>query len=536
VLRCTDPLFPPSDAEHPEEVGKKLFNVSIPNIIAALSLLGDTIEFIKGRWAINLAILAATLLLLIFFYYAGFMPAYVRIILSLLLFVGSGASITKANGFDGGLGFYMVRSKMGIRAIDNAARRFTKVWGYATDWGAVVGFGLFSVLLFRKRADRRLVPIFVLGMLSIIAIILFVIPASIMPISLINIPQIHSAVNSASSCIPASPQVAASGGESYGYYALVAVLVAGGVALMIPYLLFENAYLILAAIFRSIGSHPSAAATYNAINSQVPGVAPLIPGITIPLFAGIVAILIILVVHEFSHGLLARTKKVKIKSTGLLVFGIIPIGAFVEPDEKGIKKLDKLSQNRISVAGVTANLAFTFIFLALMLALFYYVLPLVSTSQVVVAGTIANSPSCNTIQPGSIILKIGNYSVGSTSDVASAESRIGGNRTVHVVTDKGTYTLTTEPDGKIGVLLENSNTQKNGALSALLYFIYAVAGLSFIFNFSLAAFNLLPIPGLDGFRIYGLELRKRKRLLILLAAIMIFLLFVNVLPLLTSLG
>ena len=40
-----------------------------------------------------------------------------------------------------------------------------------------------------------------------------------------------------------------------------------------------------------------------------------------------------IIIHEFSHGILARVENVKINSIGLLLFAIIP-GAFVEPDEE----------------------------------------------------------------------------------------------------------------------------------------------------------------------------------------------------------
>ena len=56
------------------------------------------------------------------------------------------------------------------------------------------------------------------------------------------------------------------------------------------------------------------------------GVAPIIPGVDIPLFAGIISIAILLIIHEFSHGILAKKAKVKLKEIGLLVFGFIPIG------------------------------------------------------------------------------------------------------------------------------------------------------------------------------------------------------------------
>jgi membrane-associated protease RseP (regulator of RpoE activity) len=93
-----------------------------------------------------------------------------------------------------------------------------------------------------------------------------------------------------------------------------------------------------------------------------PGVAPVIPGVeipnvplVIPLHAWI-SLLIILIIHEGFHGITARKEKFKIKSSGLLLFGFLPVGAFVEPDEKEIKKAEPLKQLRVYAAGPAANL------------------------------------------------------------------------------------------------------------------------------------------------------------------------------------
>ena len=57
----------------------------------------------------------------------------------------------------------------------------------------------------------------------------------------------------------------------------------------------------------------------------------------VPFFYWIISIFVIAVVHEFSHGLIARANNIKVKSSGFaflaLLVPIIP-AAFVEPDEK----------------------------------------------------------------------------------------------------------------------------------------------------------------------------------------------------------
>lgn len=65
-----------------------------------------------------------------------------------------------------------------------------------------------------------------------------------------------------------------------------------------------------------------------------PGAYVLLPGINpyLPLFYGWVALVVALVVHEGMHGVVARNLKFRVKSSGLLFFLAIPVGAFVDVD------------------------------------------------------------------------------------------------------------------------------------------------------------------------------------------------------------
>ncbi|MCZ7380104.1 MAG: site-2 protease family protein [Candidatus Methanoperedens sp.] len=61
----------------------------------------------------------------------------------------------------------------------------------------------------------------------------------------------------------------------------------------------------------------------------------LIPGINeyIPFYWGIIALIITLVVHEFSHAILCKVEGIKVKSMGIIV-ALVPIGGFAEPDDE----------------------------------------------------------------------------------------------------------------------------------------------------------------------------------------------------------
>ena len=96
---------------------------------------------------------------------------------------------------------------------------------------------------------------------------------------------------------------------------------------------------------------PSAPATFSLV---IPGVR--IPGnpVSVPFWYGIIALFIVVAIHEFCHGVVARAHNLKVQNTGIVFFGPI-IGAFVEPDEKELVKRDDLTQLSLFAAGPFSN-------------------------------------------------------------------------------------------------------------------------------------------------------------------------------------
>jgi membrane-associated protease RseP (regulator of RpoE activity) len=83
----------------------------------------------------------------------------------------------------------------------------------------------------------------------------------------------------------------------------------------------------------------------------------LLPGINpiLPIVYGWLAIVCAIVVHEGAHGIIARNRGLKVKSSGLLFFLVIPIGAFVDVDEEQIAKAKAKDSLRVMAAGVAGN-------------------------------------------------------------------------------------------------------------------------------------------------------------------------------------
>ncbi len=107
----------------------------------------------------------------------------------------------------------------------------------------------------------------------------------------------------------------------------------------------------------------------------VSGVSLVLPGVNVPglgvlpFWYWLIAIFVIAVVHEFSHGIVARAHKLEVKNTGFVFFGPI-LGAFVEPDEKKLRKEQDIIQYSVLSAGSFSNILLAIVALIFMALLF----------------------------------------------------------------------------------------------------------------------------------------------------------------------
>ena len=129
----------------------------------------------------------------------------------------------------------------------------------------------------------------------------------------------------------------------------------------------------------------------------LPGVNPIIP-----IWYGIFGLAVAIIMHEFAHGILTRVAGLKVKSLGIIAC-VVPIGAFVEPDEEALKATEKRKRMRIFAVGPASN-----IFFALVCALIFSWVFMGSVQPasdgVFINGVGQDTPASNaTIQPGMII-------------------------------------------------------------------------------------------------------------------------------------
>jgi membrane-associated protease RseP (regulator of RpoE activity) len=406
-----------------------------------------------------------------------------KYLVALLLILITGFAFQKLFNLDGFLFFYLLKSKLGIKEMEKFSKK--EIFQKICDVGFFLAFGLSSFIL-RKPKKIDLVGFLALSLLY------FSLP--LYSLAFIKVFSFGASLSSFSN----------ENNANLFYFTTLLSFFAFGVFGFMFMSLILSSFLIFQTFLE--GKPP------------VPGVMPIIPGYNIPLFSGILALFIVLTFHEFAHGTISISKKVKVKSTGLLIAGVLPIGAFVENDEKKMEKIKKEWQNQILIAGIAMNFLLSLLFLPLLLCL----QNIKVESYVVVADPLNSS-----LKKGEIILNFGNFSINSFEDLKNAEEYYySKNITTIQLTLKNSSTIFTKTittkSGKIGALFFEEPKDK------LLSFLVSFVSLSFVLNFLLGATNLLPIPGLDGHKLLKNLLGKYSKIL---EYITIFLFLLNLLPL-----
>jgi len=237
-----------------------------------------------------------------------------------------------------------------------------------------------------------------------------------------------------------------------------------------------------------------------------PGAMPAIPGVTLPIEA-IVSILILMVAHELAHGILFFIEKLRVKSSGVILFGFIPVGAFVEQDEKEFNKAPIDKKRKVLVAGSTANflVAFVFALISIPLAFAYAG----ASGGVFVHSVVDNSSAAGILVANSTIVALNGQPVMNTMDLGNELQKLGaGNTAVIQTLDGNTYFVILKEKGKLGVTVSNAAKKGQEFLQGLLALLFSIANLTALLNFMIALFNMMPLFITDGHLIIKEELRK----------------------------
>ena len=238
----------------------------------------------------------------------------------------------------------------------------------------------------------------------------------------------------------------------------------------------------------------------------VPGAMPAIPGVTLPIEA-IVSLLILMVAHELAHGILFFIEKLRVKSSGVILFGFIPIGAFVEQDEKEFNKAHIDKKRKVLVAGSTANflVAFVFALISIPLAFAYAG----ASGGVFVHEVSANSSATGILPANSTITALNGQPIANTMDLGAALQNLDAGDTAVIQTlDGATYSIVLKEKSKLGVVVSNAAKKGLEFLHGLLALLFSIANLTALLNLMIALFNMMPLFITDGHLIIKEELLK----------------------------
>jgi membrane-associated protease RseP (regulator of RpoE activity) len=210
-----------------------------------------------------------------------------------------------------------------------------------------------------------------------------------------------------------------------------------GTALVV---MFGAFFVLLLSAFSTL-TNPQPTAVNKPKNVLViPGLNDFLPLAAAP---GIVfGLLVGLVVHEGGHGLLCRVEDIDIDSMGVALFTILPVGAFVQPDETSRQKASRGAQTRMFAAGVTNNFVVTILVFALLFG------PVIASIGVAAGAPVMNtfpgSPADDAgIGSGDRITAVDGTAVANASDLETELAAVDG-RTVDVTLNDGDRTVTVE--------------------------------------------------------------------------------------------
>ncbi len=291
------------------------------------------------------------------------------------------------------------------------------------------------------------------------------------------------------------------------------------------------------------------------VQLALPGI---VPGLSV--LAWLIAIGTLVVVHEFAHGFVLRAQNLETKSVGGLLLLAIP-GAFVEPNEKQLKKAPILKRLRVFGAGSFANVLFAFLCLGILLLL-------VSPKSGIYVYSIAeNYPAENVFEPGMHIIAIDNVLMESYDDFHNFMDNTEPGQIVQISTDSKVENvkLAEDPDnensGYLGVSTISAYSRSKfinpmfslGVMMAELlgrpvlhpyvydtfvpWEIVDIIKWIFVLNLGIGLFNLLPAVPLDGgYILQGIVERRTskktaKRVAYAFSIIVLTLIIMNFVPL-----
>jgi len=285
----------------------------------------------------------------------------------------------------------------------------------------------------------------------------------------------------------------------------VGVFVAVIASFVVLYFLWNSAYSIL--------THPEKAEPgVRFIIPEIPSEVACKYALCVPFWYWILGILTVLFSHELMHAFIARAENIKIDSFGVLSFLVLP-GAFVEPDEKQLRKSKSSTKLKIYAAGSFGNLIIVAISTLLILASLFAVNTFIKGAGVNFESTVLGTPANKTGLYGTII-EVDNQPIKDLGDFIDAMNKTKPGDEMKIKTECCAYSLKamenpSDPT-KPYIGIQNATTKfvftgflkgfgevSSITLEAIDWIVNLFLWLNFL-NLGVGMINLLPLKPLDG--------------------------------------
>ncbi|MCX8195221.1 MAG: site-2 protease family protein [Candidatus Micrarchaeota archaeon] len=300
------------------------------------------------------------------------LPAFAKAVAAAVVLALCGVIISKAYSLESFWGIFLLRSRQGLALLDRLSQKYRGLWQHFAEIGMVVAYGSFAYFLMPKKKIewKSTIATYSIGTFFLVFL------SSLLPVAMLFLlSMLRGGEEFASAGVRFQQEAKESGILPFLSFVF---LVLGGIALSTTMSIIAYGLMVAGAVLSALlGDH-------QVLASTPPGGVPLIPGINLDLVLGVSALAVVLAAHEASHGILARLYRIPVKSSGLAFFGFIPIGAFVDIDEKKLFSENKIRQNSVLVAGTAANFAtaIVFFFALLLFSFFFLAAPSAATRQI----------------------------------------------------------------------------------------------------------------------------------------------------------
>ncbi len=415
----------------------------------------------------------------------------------------------------------MWKSKKGLKYVARLAKHHKDILKDYGDFGIILAFGILgAAYVFRRRKGMKKWAYSVAASLFLLA-----------P----SISNLLTSLVSANAALTTN-SLFLGGLNSQLFFQLL--LVCFGFSFSLLYLIIQSAWGVLYGYL-------TGAAVQAAVAPALPGIAVKGSPFQIPWYGWLVFPILIFV-HELSHGLLVKAQGLKLKASGLVFLGVIPLGAFVEPDDKGLKKAPAQKQMRVYSVGSAANYLTSFFVLGLFVFTVspflggYYAAYSSYYNHPVIGDVLQSSDGYGKLAGGMEIISINGTSIPSIAALHNATASAGPGAVLAIRTNNGTYNVRLNNKSMIGIVgLEDTYKPLPLSLQLVAWAIKFI-GLIVFFNFIVGVMNLLPMYPLDGGlmleALLSTRLRKKKARLIgkAMTALVLLLFLVNMLPLFIS--